>query len=220
MKHKNLATKLACNKGRITVEAALIFPIILFSIVAVIFICLCMYQSSYLQSIADGVACEGAAYWDDLSKLKQLKVGKCPKMSFSQDLYWQIYDSKKNEKIDILTEIANQKLKNGSLLKGESVSNDDSTQKVFIEYKNDIISRKIEVTIRDSYKFPLIGTVNLFGKDFKVEIIKKSIATIDDNAQVIRDVDFMLDVTKQLKSSDKVKQFFENVKDSISKFKK
>ena len=53
---------LESNRGSLTVEATIVIPVVIFTLIALILIGEFLYQQSYIQSVADRTVCRGAKY--------------------------------------------------------------------------------------------------------------------------------------------------------------
>lgn len=221
--------KLYENNGSITVEASLIVPLIILAIVAVLFICILLYQYSYLQTVSNEVAERGAACWGNISKMGTsndvfiVESGELnsPQELLNSQLYWRITKTSEEDKIKSLKEFTLYKLSKNNILESE-ISNlsikdiEDEGDRVDIWLKDYIIYKELNVVIKDSYKIPLGDTLKIFGLDNKYNIRVHSKAVIDDPLEFIRNTDF---ITDALKEYEKTAAILERFKESMDKIK-
>ena len=189
------------DKGSITVEASIVVPIVILSIVAFIFIGLLLYQRALLQSTADEASCAGAASWCASESVGEIA------------LYWRIYDTNTDEKIGNIEKYAQERLKNKNILKAQITN----IHAKITDYK---IYRKLEVTLENKYKIPVAGFLRIFGFNNYFTIRVNSCAVIDEPAEFIRNVDFVIDVEKELEEKHpEIKDFAQKTRDTISEIK-
>ena len=77
------------NRGSMTIEAALIVPVIIISLILLVYICIFMYQQAYIKSLSNTAAERGAAVWANPSK--DLYVEFVDREGLSNTpLYWRV----------------------------------------------------------------------------------------------------------------------------------
>lgn len=226
---KNIYKRFINNTGSMTVEASLIFPMIILVIVVVIYICILLYQYAYLQTVANHVAERGASCWDNISKMEidcdnyRLKTGelKYSEELLKADLYW----SNKAEKIKNLKMYTIHKLRKRNILRSEisKLNIDEVTNtkdKVDIWIKDYIVYKELNVIINDSYKIPLGDSLKIFGLDNKYNINVHSKAVINEPLEFIRNTDFIIDTLNEYEVTseiiNKFKETMEKIKDNIN----
>ncbi|WDV46941.1 pilus assembly protein [Clostridiaceae bacterium M8S5] len=204
-------------KGSLTVEAAIVFPVVLFVIFIMLFMCFMLYQNAYLQSIADDIAHISASNWNNVAKLQEHINNdlKCSLSLYSNSkLYWNIYDTNGNDKLCLIKQYANNCMRIGNVIDGKL----PEQYRVEINLKNYVVYREINVVIRDSYKLPFRGFCKLFKINEVYMIRKKAKAIINDNAEFLRNVDFMLDVSDQLGILESYKETMQKIRANMDKF--
>lgn len=228
---KNTCKRLNKNTGSMTVEASLIFPIIILVIVAVIYICILLYQQAYLQAIANHVAERGAACWGNISKMEiddnghRLKTGelKDSRELLKADLYW----SNKEEKIEKLKKYTIHQIKKNNILSSE-ISNynandiSDTKGKVDIWINDYIAYKELNIVIEDSYKIPLGDSLRVFGLDNRYNMHVHSKSSINDPMEFIRNTDFIIHTLNEYEGTseliNKFKMTLGKVEENIYKF--
>ena len=210
--------KNSLKKGSITVEASIVVPIVIFSIIAVILMGLILYQRAVLQSIADKAVREGAASWESLSA--DTATGKTNISGLDDNgLYWRLFEADSEEKRVRLERYTEALLARKNILKPES----RSTSAVVRDY---IIYKRLELSIEYSYRLPGGAVMRIFGSDGRLRLKVTSFAVIDDPAELIRNTDFILDIEKELENKypglknmgDKTREVFNKMKDGLNKF--
>lgn len=221
---KKIYKRLSNNTGSMTVEASLIFPIILLTIVVVIYICILLYQHAYLKAVSNHVAQRGAACWSNISKMKinaksfRLETGelKDSKELLKEDLYL----SNKEEKIKRIKKYTIYKLKKNNILESEISKLDVNCEqnikdKIDIWIKDYIIYKELNVVIEDSYKIPLGESLKVFGLDDKYNIRVQAKSVIYRPTEFIRNVDFIGDTLKEYEVPSKYIEEFKKTIDEI-----
>lgn len=196
------------TNGAITVEAAIIFPLVLCVIVFIMYMVFFLYQFAYLQSSASYVADRSANEWRHLNKgatSEDIMEGRSLVYN-KPDLYWRLYDFSQREKISVLDQYNGLKTGEHRLIKGNSTSS--------IRYINGIFTKKLVVTTEEVYKTPVdivtrgLGLKNIFGVNIKAE------STVLDPAETIRTVDFTMDILqKNEKTKDLKDKYFEKIEE-------
>jgi hypothetical protein len=205
--------------------------IIVLDIVALIYICILLYQQAYLKSIANHVAERGAACWSNISKMEidtngyRLKTGKLndSKELLKADLYW----SDKEEKINRLKKYTIYKIKRNNILESQisKVDMDDimnSKDKVDICIKDYIVYKELNVVIKDSYKIPLGDILRCFGFDNRYDINVNARAVINDPMEFIRNTDFIINTLDEYEATSEIlskyKVTLDKIKENINSF--
>jgi hypothetical protein len=185
------------TKGSITVEAAIVFPIICLAIFAVIYICMLLYQRAYIQAIADMAVKRAAVTWDNSRKdivngfVKKTEMGESGLLGLYSDLIGINTKSKEGN----LKRYINAKINTYDVLKSWKGIVD-------VKYDNYIIYKKLNVIITQKYEIPLGEMLTIFGLDKYYTIQVKSNAVINDPKTVIDNVDFILEVAEEYGLTD------------------
>ncbi len=192
------------NRGSMTVELALIFPFIIVTILVAIHILIILYQYATLQSLVNHTGEEAAKVWgkiqshQDITQL--MKTGQVELKDLKTPLYWRLTlldnTTIKEKKVE---DYLKTRLKEKSIL-GLKES------KVSVQYKDYIIHKEITVEVSVKYKIPIpfVREVIDFKDGYTAKVTSKS--RVKDSAELIRNVDFVLDtmndfeITKNLKT--------------------
>jgi len=139
------------RKGAVTIEYALIFPIVILCVFILMFIGLVFYQQALLQSVVSENVQNCAFLWGyDFNSLKMNEGITGKKSYLSEDLYWQIF-SKADRKKSILRENIMHEIKKRSILKPSGDVN------VEIVYHNYFLVQKVGFKAEMAYKMPCEG---------------------------------------------------------------
>ena len=197
------------NRGSITVEASIIVPFIILSIAALIYIGLVLYQRAQIRSAADMAAEAGATVWSDAEadtgtgRVEMSDIG-------SGSLYWRLADTGRDEKLNRITRYAERTLEKGRLLHAAS-------SKVSVDIRDYVIYKKLEVSVENTYELPLGSLVRIFGASGRFSIKVESESVIDDPVELIRNVDFAIDLEKELEDRfPELKNLREKTRDTLS----
>jgi hypothetical protein len=200
------------NKGSITVEASLIVPFVIISILAVIYMGLLLYQRAQVQSAADMAAEAGAAVW--ASGVSEIDTGKPKPDSFEEiKLYRRIFDNDIEERLASIESFALSTASRNELLHPIVT---DSTAVI----KDYAVCRKLEITVVKYYHIPLGNLLKIFGGSGAVEIRVKALSSIDEPVEFIRTTDFILDLEKKLENNNpSVRNLGDKTRNEMSEIK-
>jgi len=178
------------RRGSITVEAAIVIPVVILSIVAIIYIVLIMYQKAFMQAVVDDAASKGATAWDrSFNSLETIKVEK--ENLGSRGLYWRIYDSEKASRQHVVEEYMNRKYERYGILR-------EIDRQSRVELEDFLIYKKLTVSLESSFRIPVGGLLDMFGIDSQYTIKVRSEAVVNEPVEFIRNTDFILDMERKL----------------------
>jgi len=202
------------SKGSFTVEATIVFSTVIFSIIAVIFICLLLYQQALIQSLASRTAERGAMIWG--SPDKDMYIGRITQADMKDtDPYWRFIDTKKESREKRIADYIDTQIDSFSVLPRVK---DNSEPKINIT--DFVIYKKINVTITERYEIPAFSFLKMFGIDNKLEIKGRSEAVINEPVEFIRNTDFVMDTGREIDRkvfNGKLSSFKDGLVDSIAK---
>ncbi|MDQ2085706.1 pilus assembly protein [Herbivorax sp. ANBcel31] len=184
------------KKGSLTVEATIVVPVVIFTLIALILIGEFLYQQSYIQSVADRTACRGAEVWNNPSK-DMIKAQILKDNMKDVCLYWRIplleSSEAKDKKRSKIEEYTKYLMTNASILgKPDSL---DVTAEMAEDY---IIYKKIRVTVKAEYKNPFAPILRPFGLKDTIIIKTHSEAVVNEPVEFIRTTDFALDIVREV----------------------
>lgn len=232
---KKIFKRFTVNTGSMTVEASIIFPIIILAIVAVIYICVLLYQYVHLKSVVNNTAERGAACWGNISKMEidndnyRVETGELKNSEelLNSGLYWRITGAQKYSKIKSLKKYAIYKLKKNNILESE-ISKlefsdiENKKDRIDIWVKDYIVYKELNVIVKDSYNIPLGESLRIFGMDNKYNIEIHAKAIINDPMEFIRNANFIGDTLKEYEKTEEIlnkfKEAVDKIKENIDKF--
>lgn len=177
------------HKGSITVEAAVIVPIVIIAVMVVLHIVLLIFQSCIMHIAANKISERAAAVWQKPNIA--FETGKTTKSDIEElEIYrrWNFNNSADKRE---LQEYAIDMLRSASILKGEDI-------KVDILYQNTIITQKITVKLSASYTNPLGGLTGAWGLGGRTQLNVQSQSVVDDPVEFIRNSDFILETASKV----------------------
>lgn len=190
MKRKRSFTK--DDSGNFTVEASMIFPMILIITMCLIFFSLVVYYKSILQFEANRIADKVAFVWNNSSKDVHTGAFNQYTTQNGDGLYWRL--------------TSNNILQNFGLnIGGESAAVDKKLHRNLVdeipgaisgsvEFKNKLFRNYVEVKLEQPLKLPSMVT-----DLFKMDVMEASAArTITEPVEFIRNTDFVIYVYKDI----------------------
>lgn len=213
------------TKGLMTIELSIVFPVIMFIVLAFIYCALYIYQIAHLQNIANRTAQHGSATWNVATR--DVYMGRTEAADFNEnDPYWRLYDTKREDKRKKVESYGTNMVKNYNAMptNGKSTSSSMKGVDVDVQVYDNIISKKLKVTISQSYFAPIGKVLNVFGvKDaFTAKAYAES--SINEPSEFIRNTDFVIDVAKEVddkvtggKADDKIYAFKTTLSDFFKK---
>lgn len=172
------------QNGSITVEAAVIVPVVILAVLITLYITLIIFQTCVMNVVANNICERAAGVW--LNQYSSFETGKVSKWDIERlGLYrrWSFEDSIKGEE---LQEAVKSMLEKASILKARDI-------KVEIKHKNTILSQQITVELSASYINPLGGLTGTWGFGRTTQLKVQSQSVIDDPVEFLRNSDFIIE---------------------------
>ncbi|SCY84459.1 TadE/TadG family type IV pilus assembly protein [Alkaliphilus peptidifermentans] len=217
-----------CNKrGSMTVELALLLPLILYLILSIVYILLLLYQYAYLQASLNSIVADGATAWGKIKtssspsnsmnkeEINQLlRAGYIEKKYLNSHLYWRfgIFDDKL-EKKEFIKEYVLEALDGHQLLKAKD-------KIVDVEFKDYFVYKKLIVNISYTYETPIYLPKSLFKLNNGYKINLQAESVLIDAPETIRNTDFVLDLMDSYETTSIVKEkYFNLINDASNKIR-
>lgn len=200
-------------KGALTVEYALIFPIVIFCVLILIYIGFVLYQQALLQSVVSENVQNCAFLWGyDLDKLK-LQEGITSKESYlSEGLYWHIFSGADNKKTLLQEKIKNE-IKKRSILKP---SDDVDVEVIFHNY---FLIQKVGLKAEMACKLPCKSFFESMGLSGDIQFHAYSEMVIHDPKEFIHNVDYILQIYEESGAGNWVREKCKPLLDSLNSIK-
>ncbi len=207
-----LIRKTDARRGSTTVEAAVIVPTIILSILAVIYIGLLLYQKSAIQSAAEMAAEAGATAW--VSGVCEIGTNKMTPEDFDKiKLYRRIFDSGKEARLNSIEAYAVYLSSQNELIKSKNIEAE-------AVIKNFVLFKRLEVTVKKQYSIPLGNFLSVFGASGEITIASKAVASIDEPAEFIRTADYIIDIGKNIENNNpELKNLADETRNALNKMK-
>lgn len=204
------------RNGSFTVEAAILMPIVILTIVALIYMCLLLYQQVCIQTVAEKAVQRGAAVWS--SNHKDMYISKISKNDMENcDPYWRYLESgdQKQKKVDKIKDYIKLQINRYNVL------NSSTPSVITLEDDTDyLIYKKLKVTITQNYRLPIGRMLTSFGLKADFPVTVHTEAVVNEPTEFIRNTDFIIDTGKEIDRKifkDKVGNFGDKMKEDFGK---
>lgn len=201
--------KIQSENGTVIVEATMIFPLVIMTIIMLLTIGNAYYQRSRVEAIIETKTIDGAAYCSD-GLLKMVADGKTipTDVKDAPEIapYKYIFSSDTKNLIQgVQGEIANEvKALDTGYFKGMKVKNFI----INLDYSNYFVTQSVEANATYYIDIP----ITLFGTRFKIECSSHIVIPLSDSPEFIRNIDMVLDYIERTQIDDKFNKIIENVK--------
>lgn len=186
-------------KGSMTVELAILFPVIFLIILGILSICLTQYQNMVTASAAMQAATRGATYWDKLGgagawdfQLSDAETdgGKLVSMDFTDhDPYRYLLDTKKGNRLTNTQAYANWLLgQNVNVTLGEETTSQPKADKT-----GGFLQKYVTVTVTKQYTNPLGSMLERLGIYSAENRVITASAPLNTPSEFIRNMSFLYD---------------------------
>lgn len=193
--------------GRFTLEAAIIMPVVIFLVAAVVYFGMFLYQKVTVQACAEQAADTAAASWFSYAGL----ISDDGLLSGSIGLYRRIFDSSEDEKLKKAELTAERLLNKRGLLKPSAV-------RILASVEQGFFTKKIAVSIKCCYPLPLLRAAGIFQVKREMTIEYEAVSVIKEPAELIRNTDFVIELEKDLEAEfPGIREFREKLTAKIKK---
>lgn len=201
------------NKGAITVEYAMIFPLVIFCVIILIYLGMIYYQQALMQSIASENAENWAMLWGYDAQKVESSIGVITRDAYqSEGLYWQFFSSADRKKDMIRREILEDYRKRSLLKTIEDAE-------VNITYQNYLLFQKVGVEITAKYPSPMKSFFQSVGLSGDIKLRAYSETTVHDPKEFIHNVDYLLQIYEESGAKEWVQEKLKPLKDTLIKVK-
>ena len=201
------------ERGSITVEASIVVPVVIFCIIAIMLLGLVLYQRALLQSAVDRAVHAGASSWKGLSA--DIGTGRTDMEGLgAAGLYWRLFENQREEKTVRLENYAKELLISRNILKPDNTTVD-------VHVTDFVFYKRLEVAVESSYRLPGRKVLKFFGFDGMLRLKVSSLAVIEEPAEFIRNMDFLIDIEKELEDRyPEVKELGSKTREIFTKIQK
>lgn len=186
------------ESGMLIVEASLVFPVMFFAIIFLIYTGNVFYMRSQVDSAVVRCAIEGAALCADPLLNTINKEGSVPTEA-NQIKPYRYFTSMQDE-----VQIANEKLEEILAGMGDGFFAGMNLQQCSseVEMKNYFLFQTVHASASYNIKFPIRFIFS--DEDYILDMESKYIATVNDNAEFINNVDMIIDYYEATGTQEKV----------------
>ncbi|GAA6297235.1 hypothetical protein F220043C3_56690 [Enterocloster asparagiformis] len=212
---KNIRLKLKSSQdGYMTVEATMIFSVLFFSLIFIMFMGMVLYQEVNMQSLAVRASERGAVIYS--SRVSDMTTGVKELEDFTErDPYRNVpfMDSgnKENYKA-LLNSYVGVNLGRNDVITGQ-VENPGN----YVTIEDNLISKKIKVSIQGGYRMPVDSIAEMFGKEGPFEVNTTAVSAVVDSPDFVRNVDLAMDVVKQTAVFESVEKGYNAIMEALKK---
>jgi hypothetical protein len=199
--------------GAITIEYAVIFPLVIFVVMLLVYIGLVYYQQALLQSVVTANAQDWALLWGyDAQKVHPGEGILGAEGYNSEALYWHIFPEANPKKENIRNAILRDYERKSILKSSRDVQ-------VEVSFKNYLLFQKVDIKATAIYTMPMKGffqAVGLTG-DFTLQAFSE--ISVHDPKEFIHNVDYLLQIYDESGAKDWVMEKCKPLMDSLKKVK-
>lgn len=200
-------------KGAVTVEYALIFPVVIVCVMMLIYIGLVYYQQALLQSVVSENSQNYALLWGyDFSELNTREGITSIKTYRSEGLYWHVFPSVEKKKMILQDNVRNEISKRSILMPSREVE-------VEVVYQNYFFVQKVGIKADMAYKLPVYGLLKSLGLSGDIQICAYSEIAAHDPKEFIHNVDYSLQIFEESGASDWIKEKCKPLINALNKIK-
>ncbi len=204
------------NDGYLTVEAAMVFSVLFFSLIFILFIGMVLYQEVNLQGLAIRASERGSVIYS--SRVSDMASGMKTLDDFLiRDPYRNVpfMDSgKKSDYTSVINTYISQNLGKQDVISGE-VRNSGN----YVTVEDYLIEKRVKVTIQSGYRMPVDSIAEMFGQEGPFEVHTAAVSAVVDSPDFVRNVDLAMDVVKQTEIFGSVENGYNKIRDAIDKVK-
>lgn len=199
--------------GAVTVEYAIIFPIVIICILILIYLGMLYYQQCLMQSVVTESARNLAFLWGYDPYEVDMKNGITSRNTYvDEELYRNVFsDTDKRKKK------AAQTVQNELMLK--SVIKPPDGFDVEVTYHSLLICKKIGISAKATYPLPFKGFFKLIGSSGYVLMETYSETAINDPREFIQNVDYLLQIYEESGTKARMEQKCKHLVDTLQKIR-
>ncbi|HHW31921.1 MAG TPA: pilus assembly protein [Clostridiaceae bacterium] len=182
------------SKGSMTIEASIIMPVIILCVIALLFIPVYLYKQTSLHSMTNKAAERAYVVWRNVNG--DMETGKVLKEELNSDsLYRRMYDPFKDIRLETVRSFIESKLSKKVVFPGNKANEGPEAE---ITLKDNLILKNLDLTVKDTVGIFTENYLGLFDPGKNYSFNSSSTAFIYDPAEFIRNVDFLVEIKKEL----------------------
>jgi len=173
---------LKSNRGSLTVEASLVFPIVVLAIAMVIFITFLMYQDTYTETSVN-LATERSVNVSENINV-EIATGRISAVNLEKSLYFNpLSEDKKN----IIEAYLYGKLNTFNILTPQS-------RTMEVTSVDHLIYQTMEIKVTENYSLPAGRIFDLIGLNDGITRTAQAQVTINEPEEMIRNIDLIMQI--------------------------
>lgn len=200
--------------GYMSIEMAVIFPVIFFALLLILFMGIILYQEVNLQSLAVSASERGAVVYS--SRVSDMTTGYKSLEDFKvRDPYRNVpfMDSgKKGEYVSLVNTYVASRLGNRDILAGSNKNGGN-----YASVEDYLIVKRVKVNIHSSYKTPVDPIAAMLGMSGPFAVNTTATSAVVDAPDFVRNVDIVTDVARQTEAFSSVQDGYNKMKGAIEK---
>ncbi len=196
---KQTASQYRKLRGSMTVELAIILPVILIVIVGVLRTCMTHYQRVMISTAAMQAAARGAAYWDVIGA-NGVELESVPNPDYKHhDPYRYLLDGHRAAKLENIRAYTANLI--GSRGEGDYGDNaklmSGASSKITVEKKGLILTKRVSVSVTRPANNPIAPLLERLGIHVPTSITITAEAPLNTPAEFIRNISFIYDLVQE-----------------------
>lgn len=200
-------------KGAVTIEYALVFPVVIICVAILVYVGLIYYQQALLHSVISENAQNYALLWGyDLGELNTGEGITNADTYLSEGLYWQVFSQSEKKKLALQKSIKNE-------IEKRSILEPSREIEVEVIYRTYFILQKVGLKANMTYKLPADKFLKSLELSGEIQICSYSEITVNDPKEFIHNVDYLLQIYEESGASTWVNEKCKPLIDSLSKIK-
>lgn len=200
--------------GYLTIEMAIIFPAIFFSLILILYMGMVLYQEVKLQSLAVEASERGSVVYS--SRVSDMSTGIKTLGDFRiRDPYRNVPFMGGRDKA-AYTSLVNTYV--GSRIgRGNILAQTARNQGNFTQVEDYLIAKRVRVSIQTVYRTPVDGIADMFDFQRPFEVNTAVTSAVADSPDFVRNVDIVVDVASQTEAFHTVQEGYNKIREAIEK---
>ncbi len=200
--------------GYLTIEMAIIFPAIFFSLILILYMGMVLYQEVKLQSLAVEASERGSVVYS--SRVSDMSTGIKTLGDFRiRDPYRNVPFMGGRDKA-AYTSLVNTYV--GSRIgRGNILAQTARNQGNFTQVEDYLIAKRVRVSIQTVYRTPADGIADMFDFQRPFEVNTAVTSAVADSPDFVRNVDIVVDVASQTEAFHTVQEGYNKIREAIEK---
>lgn len=202
------------DSGAVTVEYAVVFPVVIICIMLLIYIGMLYYQQCLIQSVVSRNVRSMALLWGYDPEKVDINEGVTDKYAYvNESLYWQLFTDVNSRKEKTVRSVQDE-------LTGKSVIRPPEGFDIEVKYTDFLIYKKVGIRVRATYPLPFANLFRLAGSSGCIRIDAYSETLINDPRDFMENIDYILQIYEESGASEKIAAKLKPLADALQSVKK